>query len=509
VVIQISPHVETAYAPAYAEIAQTGIAAEESLSIQGDENRADQSDEDGLSGPGSFKEILAGLFRETGTETGGPPAETTPIPNALLGESAVFVEADATVEAGEKDFTGFGRNKGAAVGKLETGLEPGKTEKVTAKSDTIDEELSTLDFSEEDKNILLAVELLLTRSAEKPLLDEEAAAVEIHLETREAAGEAAALFAARDEGGEMPPVPAGEAPELVDSSKERRFGGDTGTRSDGNTGRAAVNGFDAIEFAVSGSAALEPDTEPPKQSTSRENGVGKDGRLEEVRGRDRRRDRISFEVRDLRAGSSQAGGENQRPTASIGDRIQGESETHEITLELRLPNQGQDMPPSETAWETRAGHAFEDLLARELHQNFNNDIVRHASMVLRDEGAGTIRLALKPDTLGNVKIRLEMAENKITGHIIVESEEAMRAFEREIHSLEQAFKESGFQSANLEMSFAANGGGADQHWQGSEAFLPERLAAFHYDASLGRLEIPLSDTVDVYQRELTSINMLA
>jgi flagellar hook-length control protein FliK len=149
-------------------------------------------------------------------------------------------------------------------------------------------------------------------------------------------------------------------------------------------------------------------------------------------------------------------------------------------------------------------------LARELHDNFNNDIVRHASMILRDEGRGTIRLALRPESLGNVKIRLEMAENKITGHIVVESEEALRAFEREIHSLEQAFKDSGFQGANLEMSLAADGRGADQFQQGEQAraLLSVFAAASRYEAQEWA-ESPPVEAPGLYQRGQPVINMLA
>jgi hypothetical protein len=106
-----------------------------------------------------------------------------------------------------------------------------------------------------------------------------------------------------------------------------------------------------------------------------------------------------------------------------------------------------------------------------------------------------------------------MAENKITGHIVVESEEALRAFEREVHSLEQAFKDSGFQSANLEMSLASNGSaygeGAQQNRQGAEAspFFTGEFAASQYDAALVRVDMPF--TVDYYQRETVTVNVLA
>jgi flagellar hook-length control protein FliK len=221
-------------------------------------------------------------------------------------------------------------------------------------------------------------------------------------------------------------------------------------------------------------------------------------RLEEARSRRRA---VSFDLRDYRS-SSQADLTHREGAVQL--RIGAETRvpvdtTREITLELRLPNQGQDSSSAATTWETKASQALENMLARELHQNFNNDIVRHASIALRDGNEGTIRLALKPESLGNVKIHLEMAENKIIGHIVVESEEALRAFEREISSLEKAFRDSGFESANLEMSLAADGRGAEQQWQEMEAsrFLPGQIAASRYDAALEQMETPI--TLDIYQ----------
>jgi flagellar hook-length control protein FliK len=124
--------------------------------------------------------------------------------------------------------------------------------------------------------------------------------------------------------------------------------------------------------------------------------------------------------------------------------------------------------------------AAADLLAQQLQTGLSSDIVQHASMVLRDGGLGLIRLNLKPESLGNVKIRLEMAENKITGHIFVESEEALRAFQQEIKSIEQAFKDSGFAGAGLELSMSRDGaqhGNGNQGWndEGNQPFFSERL----------------------------------
>jgi flagellar hook-length control protein FliK len=149
----------------------------------------------------------------------------------------------------------------------------------------------------------------------------------------------------------------------------------------------------------------------------------------------------------------------------------------------------------ELGQEKSAGQAFEDILARELHQNLNGDIVRQASIMVRDGGEGTIKLSLKPESLGMVKIRLEMAENKITGHIIVESNEALRAFEKEIRSLEQAFRDSGFAGASLDMTLAGDGGqnSGQGRWNSEAPLFPARAVSSSYDA--------MAETVDLFSWE--------
>jgi hypothetical protein len=142
----------------------------------------------------------------------------------------------------------------------------------------------------------------------------------------------------------------------------------------------------------------------------------------------------------------------------------------------------------------KAGLSLENFLARELHQNLNGDIVRQAQVLLRDGGEGTIRLMLKPESLGNVKIRLEMSENKVTGRIIVESPEALRAFEKELGNLEQIFRDSGYDGANLSLDMAlasgqgggagGGGGGGLHERQLQQKILTEGFSAARYDAGI-------------------------
>jgi hypothetical protein len=204
------------------------------------------------------------------------------------------------------------------------------------------------------------------------------------------------------------------------------------------------------DFAVVRDPALEGlSGQTEKTNEAGDSGDGPRGPAE-TRTRDKRRDRAALEVRDLRTGN--AGDAQPAPGPAAG-----ESPGREIGLSVDLAAAGdaRDAPAIEDA---PAASGLPDRLGRELREHLRDDIVRNASIVLRDGGEGTIRLALKPESLGNVKIRLEMTENKIAGKITVESEEAFRAFEQEIRALERAFRDSGFDGATLEMAVTADGG---------------------------------------------------
>jgi hypothetical protein len=133
--------------------------------------------------------------------------------------------------------------------------------------------------------------------------------------------------------------------------------------------------------------------------------------------------------------------------------------------------------------------SFESFLARELQQNLNSDIVRHAQVLLREGGEGTIRLSLKPESLGKVKISRELTENKITGKIIVESGEALRAFEHEMESLEQTFRGEGFDGASLSLELAEHDGPQGNAWESrSEAErISTKTASSRYDEAAGKV----------------------
>jgi flagellar hook-length control protein FliK len=220
----------------------------------------------------------------------------------------------------------------------------------------------------------------------------------------------------------------------------------------------------------------------------------------ETRGR-RGKERLNIEVRDLRTAEGQGGTSAvTENTVSLKTALESNfrpfSNTEiEIPVELDLHKGSVDGKAGDSSI---AGRTFEDALAAELRGNLSTDIVRDAAVIIRNGGEGTIRLSLRPASLGDVKIRLEMTENKITGHIILKSSEALRAFERELPVLEKAFKDSGFSETNLEMFLAsddsANGGafGRREERQERDYFI-SALAASRYETEFEQSAISRPD----------------
>ena len=208
-----------------------------------------------------------------------------------------------------------------------------------------------------------------------------------------------------------------------------------------------------------------------RQKTADKNELSEGGsrKLQEIRGK-RGREKPGVEFQNIKAGETK---ETMSFEASKSQVLKPLTPEVEILVDL---NSGKAKADTEQGVKTTipTSKGFEDALARELRGDLSSNIVRQAAIIVRDGNEGTIRLSLRPGSLGDVKIRLELTENKITGHIVLESNEALRAFERELPVLEKAFRDSGFSETNLEMSLAQDQGGwnFESPNQGQERELP-------------------------------------
>lgn len=123
-----------------------------------------------------------------------------------------------------------------------------------------------------------------------------------------------------------------------------------------------------------------------------------------------------------------------------------------------------------------------------------SELVRASTMVLRD-GGGEIRLVLKPESLGSVRVRMNLVDNHIEGRIIVDSAAVKHVFDGSVDALRRALTAEGFQMGSLQVSVGGQDAQAGQdrrEREPSEAV--RKVAAQGFERSVpGAEDISLGD----------------
>ncbi len=95
---------------------------------------------------------------------------------------------------------------------------------------------------------------------------------------------------------------------------------------------------------------------------------------------------------------------------------------------------------------------------RFVREAMNPDIVRQSNILLRTTREGEIRMVLKPEHLGNLRLRIRLDENRISGRIIVDNAAVKNAVEQGLDDLLKAFREHGYESAALDVTVSGERG---------------------------------------------------
>ncbi len=101
------------------------------------------------------------------------------------------------------------------------------------------------------------------------------------------------------------------------------------------------------------------------------------------------------------------------------------------------------------------GNANQPLQRRVLQsfqERFVPEVVKQTGIILKDGGNGEIRLVLRPENLGIIRIRLALSESSLEGRIVVENNSVRALVESNLDSLKNALREEGFQTTSLEVS---------------------------------------------------------
>lgn len=217
-------------------------------------------------------------------------------------------------------------------------------------------------------------------------------------------------------------------------------------------------------------------------------------------------------VQDLRSENSvqktdEKSGKSMKSSTEISEIYRNEKNNPQVTMDFAA-NAQQNIGSLNNQVASSAGSNFQAMLANQIQENAG-EIVKAGNIVLKDNDVGSIKLILHPESLGNVKIDLQVNEKNISGKIIVATQEAFNAFKETAENLKQAFVQSGFESAGLELSlanqnFAGNHSGENQNNPAAE-FAMRKV----YGEINGFAEENFSEIENIENSAMNSINIVA
>jgi len=129
-----------------------------------------------------------------------------------------------------------------------------------------------------------------------------------------------------------------------------------------------------------------------------------------------------------------------------------------------------------------------------LHEMAGSELVKASQLVLKD-GGGEIRLLLKPESLGSVRVRMNLVDNAIEGRIIVDSAAVKHVMDGSVDALRRALTAEGFQMGSLQVSVGGQDAQSDPRRRQEEAPAEvRRIAARGFERSVpGAEDVSLGD----------------
>jgi flagellar hook-length control protein FliK len=155
-------------------------------------------------------------------------------------------------------------------------------------------------------------------------------------------------------------------------------------------------------------------------------------------------------VVDLRRSEPQ--GETQGGRVGRGPQEQASRQTGTDGSEKNLGVllRGASDNPAMTAERVQASRGGDSL--RSFQERVVPEMVRQIGIILKEGNTGEIRLVLRPEHLGQVRVRLSLGESSLEGRIVVENNSVKELLEAGLDSLKNALRQEGFQTASLDVS---------------------------------------------------------
>lgn len=153
-------------------------------------------------------------------------------------------------------------------------------------------------------------------------------------------------------------------------------------------------------------------------------------------------------VVDLR--KKQDASSTEAPSAAHKPSAASSTDTTDTSFAQRLGalrDTGAEAPQKPAA----AAAAQPQSALERLREMAGSELMKATNLILKD-GGGEIRLVLKPESLGSIRIRMNIVDNAIEGKIIVDNAAVKHVIDGSIDALRRAFTAEGFQTASLSVS---------------------------------------------------------
>ena len=160
-----------------------------------------------------------------------------------------------------------------------------------------------------------------------------------------------------------------------------------------------------------------------------------------------------IEVRDFRTREAGAASKGAVPSVTVsveaGDEGAPEIERDITGPQIRLVRASFGNGVGNDTAAARAARS--DGFQAYVRENLSGQIVKQSGIILRNNNSGEIRLVLKPEHLGRVRLRIQLDENRLSGRIFVDSSFVKESFEQNLEALYRAFRNSGFEPSGFEV----------------------------------------------------------
>ncbi len=103
---------------------------------------------------------------------------------------------------------------------------------------------------------------------------------------------------------------------------------------------------------------------------------------------------------------------------------------------------------------------------QQFYQQLHGEFLDRAKLILKD-GGGEMRLTIRPQNLGSLRLSVTLEERVLKGQIVVDNETVKTIVESQLDSLLRSFREGGFDPLELSVSVAGEDGGRESRREGN------------------------------------------